>query len=164
MSYLLDSNIFIQAKNLHYGFDFCPAFWEWLVEENVNGTVYSIEKVANELMAGDDELSEWTKDRTNSFFLPVKAEMLPRMAEVSTWVTGQSYTQAAIEAFVSVADYYLVVHALTTGDTIVTHEKPAGSRKYVKIPDVCVGLGIKTMSPYEMLRNERARFVLGKEE
>lgn len=28
--YLLDTNIFIQAKNLHYGFDFCPAFWELL--------------------------------------------------------------------------------------------------------------------------------------
>lgn len=27
MTYLLDSNVFIQAKNLHYGFDFCPAFW-----------------------------------------------------------------------------------------------------------------------------------------
>ena len=26
VSYLLDSNIFIQAKNLHDGFDFCPAF------------------------------------------------------------------------------------------------------------------------------------------
>ena len=26
--YLLDANVFIQAKNLHYGFDFCPAFWE----------------------------------------------------------------------------------------------------------------------------------------
>jgi len=162
MSYLLDSNIFIQAKNMHYGFDFCPAFWNWLLEENSNGKVYSIAKVGDELIAGDDELAEWAKERTAGFFLPVKAEMLQRMAEVSTWVTGQSYTQAAIDTFLSVADYYLVVHALTNGDTVVTHEKPAGSRKYVKIPDVCVGLGIKMMSPYEMLRKERARFVLGR--
>lgn len=34
MAYLLDANVFIQAKNLHYGFDFCPAFWDWLVESN----------------------------------------------------------------------------------------------------------------------------------
>ena len=27
MAYLLDANVFIQAKNLHYGLDFCPAFW-----------------------------------------------------------------------------------------------------------------------------------------
>ena len=32
--YLLDANVFIQAKNLHYGFDFCPAFWDWLVDRN----------------------------------------------------------------------------------------------------------------------------------
>ena len=27
MAYLLDSDVFIRAKNLHYGLDFCPAFW-----------------------------------------------------------------------------------------------------------------------------------------
>ena len=27
-AYLVDANVFIQAKNLHYGFDFCPAFWD----------------------------------------------------------------------------------------------------------------------------------------
>ncbi len=57
-TYLLDSNVFIQAKNLHYGFDFCPAFWDWLVEQNRADKVASIEKVADELQAGDDELAE----------------------------------------------------------------------------------------------------------
>ena len=28
MAYLLDADVFIRAKNLHYGLDFCPAFWE----------------------------------------------------------------------------------------------------------------------------------------
>ena len=40
--YLLDANIFIHAKNLHYGFDFCPAFWDWLVVQNEAGKVASI--------------------------------------------------------------------------------------------------------------------------
>ena len=30
MAYLVDSNVVIQAKNLYYGFDFCPAFWDWI--------------------------------------------------------------------------------------------------------------------------------------
>ncbi len=34
MAYLLDADVFIRAKNLHYGFDFCPAFWEWLIAQN----------------------------------------------------------------------------------------------------------------------------------
>ncbi len=69
-AYLIDSNVFIQAKNLHYGFDFCPAFWNWLVEQNDAGTVASIDKVADELQAGDDELAEWAATRGNKFFLP----------------------------------------------------------------------------------------------
>ena len=52
MAYLLDANVFIQAKNLHYGLDFCPAFWDWLIEANARGLVYSIEKVGDELDAG----------------------------------------------------------------------------------------------------------------
>ena len=27
MAYLLDANVFIAVNNLHYGLDFCPAFW-----------------------------------------------------------------------------------------------------------------------------------------
>jgi hypothetical protein len=44
----------------------------------------------------------------------------------------------------------------------VTHEVPAASPRKIKIPDACIGLGIKCMTPYEMLRVERARFVLGR--
>ena len=35
------------------------------------------------------------------------------------------------------------------------------ANRKIKIPDACIGLGIKCMTPYEMLRRERARFVLG---
>lgn len=48
MAYLLDANVFIQAKNLHYGFDFCPAFWDWLIANNSQNKVFSIEKVGDE--------------------------------------------------------------------------------------------------------------------
>jgi hypothetical protein len=40
-------------------------------------------------------------------------------------------------------------------------EVPASSSKKIKIPNACIGLGVKCMTPFEMLRNERARFVLG---
>ena len=28
--YLLDTNVFIEAKNRYYSFDLAPGFWEWL--------------------------------------------------------------------------------------------------------------------------------------
>jgi hypothetical protein len=44
---------------------------------------------------------------------------------------------------------------------VVTHEVPSNSPGRIKIPNVCVGLGVRFMTPYQMLRIEQARFVLG---
>jgi hypothetical protein len=161
MSYLLDADVFIRAKNLHYGFDFCPAFWEWLVQENGTGRVSSIEKVGDEVLAVADELSEWAKKRGPRFFRPPDQSTFPALAAVATWANGQQYEPAAVSTFLQAGDYYLVAQALAGKHTVVTHEVPSASTKKIKIPDACIGLGVKCMTPYEMLRVERARFVLG---
>ncbi len=160
MAYLLDANVFIEAKNLHYGFDFCPAFWEWLIAQNVAGVVFSIERVGDELDAVEDDLSAWAAARGASFFIKPDNAILAALPRVSTWVSDQRYEPAAVNTFFQKADFYLVSHALAHGHTVVTHEKPSTSTKKVKIPEPCIGLGVKCMTPYEMLRKERARFVL----
>lgn len=58
MAYLLDANVFIAAKNLHYGLDFCPAFWDWLIANHATATVLSVDKVSDEIQAGADELAD----------------------------------------------------------------------------------------------------------
>lgn len=161
MAYLLDADVFIQAKNLHYGLDFCPAFWDWLIAGNKAGQVFSIEKVGDEIEAINDELSVWAAERGSGFFLKPDAAILAALAKVSTWVTNQRYEPAAINTFLQVADYYLIGYALAHGHTVVTHEKASTSKKQIKIPEPCIGLGVKCMTPFEMLRHERARFVLG---
>jgi len=161
MSYLLDSDVFIQAKNLHYGLDFCPAFWDWLITSNANGLVFSTEKVGDEIEAGADELAAWAEGRGPGFFLKPDAAILPALATVSSWATGQNYEPAAVSTFLQVADFYLVAHALAHGHVVVTHEVAAASTKKIKIPNACIGVGVKCMSPFEMLRHERARFILG---
>jgi hypothetical protein len=163
MAYLLDANVFIQAKNQHYGMDFCPAFWDWLTEKNAEGLVFSIEKVGDELAAGTDELTRWAGERGAAFFLRPDAAILPSLQSVSVWATSQGYEPAAVSTFLQAADYYLVAHALVHGHTVVTNEIPATSRKRIKIPDACISLGIRCLSPFAMLRLERARFVLQRE-
>ncbi len=160
-AYLVDANVFIQAKNLHYGFDFCPAFWDWLVDQNHAGKVASVEKVADELRAGDDELAEWTEERSSSFFLGADGAVLAALGTVGDWASGSGYEPAAISTFLQVADYWLVAHALALNCAIVTHEVPAHTVRKIKIPNACVALGLACLTPYEMLRRERARFVLG---
>lgn len=80
---------------------------------------------------------------------------------MSTWATGQNYEPAAVNTFLQVADFYLVAHALAHGHTVVTHEIASASTKKIKIPNACIGLGVKCVTPFEMLRHERARFILG---
>lgn len=161
MAYLLDTNIFIQAKNLQYGFDFCPAFWDWLVQGNAAGKVFSIGQVGDELNAGGDDLADWAAARGDAFFLPPDALVMPALPRVSAWATGQNYVPAAVNTFLQVADYWLMAFALAHGHTVVTHEVPADTKRKIKIPNVCVGLGVRFMTPYQMLRHERARFILG---
>jgi hypothetical protein len=159
--YLLDANVFIQAKNLHYGFDFCPAFWEWVIAQNAAGAVASIEKVGDELIGGGDELADWAEARGEAFFLAADDTVLPALGTVSTWATGNGYEPAAISTFLQVADYWLVAHALAHQWTVVTHEVPSASVRKIKIPNACLALGVPCVTPYEMLRRMRARFVLG---
>ncbi len=161
MAYLLDANVLIAAKNLHYGFDFCPAFWDWLVARGADGTVFSVEKVGDEIAAIADDLSTWAAARGPGYFRSADPALFPALRVVAQWATGQSYEPAAIATFLQAADYYLVAAAYAGGHTIVTHEVPAASARKIKIPDACIGLGVRCVTPYAMLRQERARFVLG---
>lgn len=60
MAYLLDTNVLITAKNLYYGIDFCPGFWEWIEHMGSAGTVRSVSKVKDEITSGDDDLAAVT--------------------------------------------------------------------------------------------------------
>ncbi len=161
MAYLLDANVFIEAKRRYYGMDFCPAFWDWLVEQNAAGRVFSIEKVGDELRAGADELAEWAASEGKTFFLPPDEAMLVSLAAVSEWVSRQHYRPAAVTAFLEDPDYYLVAYAHAHEHVVVTQEVPSDGVRQVKIPNACIGVGVKPVTTFEMLRQERARFVLG---
>lgn len=160
MSYLLDSDVFIQAKNLHYGFDFCPAFWDWIDEQRQTTSVLSIDKVRDELIGGGDELATWAQQRGDDFFIKPDAAVLASLRAASAWAIGAGYEPAAVNIFLQAADYYVVAQAHAGNHVVVTHEVPSVSTKKIKIPDACIGLGVKCMTPFEMLRKERARFVL----
>lgn len=162
MAYLLDANVFIEAKDHHYGLDFCPAFWEWLVARHAAGGVFSIQKVWDELEAREDPLTEWARNLDDGFFLRPDPVMLGALQEVSAWVESQSYGEAAIRTFLGAADYYLIAHALAHSHVVVTHEVVKKKKRKIQIPEVCIAFRVACVSPFHMLRKERALFVLGK--
>jgi hypothetical protein len=161
MAYLIDTDIFIAAKNLHYGMDFCPAFWEWLVAANNAKKLLTIEAVHDDLADGGDELAAWAKASDGGFFVsPVESD-LAALGQVTRWINDhKTYTSAAKQTFLGCSDYFVVSQALGGGHTVITHERLENSVHRVKIPNVCVALNVKYMTCWQMLRTERARFVL----
>ena len=160
MSYIVDTDVFIHAKNDHYGFDFCPAFWDWIIQANQKGQVFSIDQVRKEILLGKDELAQWAKKLNKVFFLEPDQKVFIALQEINEWVNSKSYENAGVEEFLKSGDYYLIGHALAGNHTVVTHEKRSNSKKRIKIPNVCLGVGVECASPFEMLRTLQACFVL----
>lgn len=160
MSWLLDTNVFVQAGRREYGLDFCPAFWDWLIEANAGGRVHSIDKVLSELVPGDD-VADWAAARPSGFFLPLQSSDAPSLGQVAGWARSGTFTAAAATEFLGIADSQLVAVAHARKLTVVTHEVPSNSKQRIKVPTACVALGVSYASPYEMLPKEKARFVLG---
>ena len=130
---------------------------------NRTGRVASIEKVADEIKVVDDDLATWVREHGDRIFLRQDLVMAAELQTVSDWAFDAGYDPAAIATFTQVADIWLVAHALAHNCTVVTHEIPANSTRKIKIPNACIGLGIQCVNPFEMLREERARFVLGRD-
>ncbi len=160
MAYLLDSNVFIEAKQRYYPLDVCPAFWDWLVAAHEAELVFSIEKVYDEVIGAGDELSDWAKARGSAFFLRPDAAVLESLTDLSVWASGGDFDAAAVTTFLDIADSYLVAHAHAHAFTVVTHERVENTRRRIKIPNACVHMGVKYVNTFEMLRVEGAQFVL----
>ncbi|HJQ96596.1 MAG TPA: DUF4411 family protein [Acidimicrobiia bacterium] len=161
MAYVLDADVFIRAKNDYYSFELAPAFWEWLDRANASDTVRSVQRVREELLAGDDELADWVKGRPAFFVTPDEAT-LAAITRVSEWANGSDrFEQAAKATFLDSADLFLIAHALVHSDGVVTHERSEPLRRSkIKIPEVCREFDVEVMTPFDMLRNEGVRFVL----
>jgi len=148
--YLLDSTALIDAKRRWYGLDFCPAYWEWLNNAHRAGLVFSIEKVEDEVRAGEDELVEWIDQLGDGFFLKPDADVVKSLSEVSTWASSGAFKASAVSTFLSIADSILVAHAHAHGLTVVTQEVPRNQITNIKIPNACIEMGVKYVNTFEM--------------
>jgi len=157
LGYLLDANVFIEAKNRYYGFDIVPAFWEWLDRRQASGEIASIIPVYDELAQGNDDLSDWVKARkTSEWWLDVSdQDTQEAYGEIIAWVMShQDFTQAAKDEFLAGADPWLIAKAKVLGVKVVTHEQlDLNARRKVFIPVVCKHFGVDYLDTFELIRS-----------
>jgi Domain of unknown function (DUF4411) len=158
--YLVDADVFITAKNFYYRFEFCDAFWQWLLDGHLAELVFSVNQVRNELVDGkkDDLVRKWMENQMpESFFLPDKKDSATMKAygQVMTWADSSNhYTRDAIDEFArgNKADAFLVAAAVAHGYRIVTQEKSNPQRKNkIMLPDAANSFGVKTTFVYDFL-------------
>lgn len=156
LGYLLDTNVFIEAKNRYYGFDIVPSFWEWLDRRQSSHEIASILPVYDELAQGNDDLSDWVKARKASgWWLDVAdQEIQESYGEIVTWVMSQGFTQAAKDEFLTGADPWLIAKARALGVKVVTHEQlDLNAKRKVFIPVVCKHFGVAYLDTFELIRS-----------
>lgn len=159
--YLLDANIFIQAKNLHYKFSFCGGFWEWVKEAFNQKIVYSAKVVRNELNRGSDtdEVKKWANGLPEGFFLEDKenTDVMTHYGYLMNWASGNSsfFNSTAITEFANsdVADAFLIAAAKQYGYDLVTQEtkKDNNCKRRITIPVAASQLNVNCINLYELL-------------
>ncbi|MCH7959182.1 MAG: DUF4411 family protein [Candidatus Hydrogenedentes bacterium] len=155
-SYLLDANVFIQAKNSYYSFAICLGFWNSLVGLFSTGELCSIDYIRQELLRGNDDLAEWVESEVpDEFFLNTQEDATRQQyREIILWVQRSSqYHPLAKAAFAASADGWLLAYAQVNNLVVVTHEQlRVGAKNTVPIPNVCEHFGIEYQDTFNMLK------------
>lgn len=160
--YLLDANVLINAKNTWYSFELVPGFWNWVMREAEQGRLFSIIQVRTELRRVDDQLSRWTRELPDSFWLRDNTPGVTQaLGELAKWASDPSrqYRATAIQTFLGSADYYLAAQGKATGHTVVTNETSAPRRgTSIKLPDACNAVSVQVITALDWIRKEATRF------
>ena len=157
--YLLDSDVLITAKNLHYNPRFCGMFWSWISHAHKGQKVFSIDKVRDELLVGDvdDELYGWAKDPDLSDFFLSSSGCASHWGRLAAWANlpKNAFKEVAKAKFLDVdsADAWLIAFAAHNKDcVIVTNEVSSPfSKASIKLPDAAAHLGVTTINLFQLL-------------
>lgn len=156
MAYLLDSNVFIEAHNSYYSFDFHQAFWNKLLEQAEEGEVISIDEVKDELMEFEDELSDWVSNSFSFAFYSVDdPDVIQQYGRIMNWAEDEDqFLDYAKKDFADDTDAWVVAYAVAYNHTVVTHETyEPDIKNEIKIPNVCEEFDVPYCDTFEMLRN-----------
>lgn len=159
-TFLLDTNVFVEAHRRYYALDICPGFWECLEHYCQEPRLLSIDRVRDEIDEGD-ALDAWVKQAPDYLFVSTADQgVAQRYSDVMGWVQGNNQFRSEAKAeFARGADGWLIAYASVHGLAVVTHEVfDPNTRKKVPIPNVCRQFGVLDVNTFSMLRSLEVRF------
>ncbi|MCK4269217.1 MAG: DUF4411 family protein [Methanogenium sp.] len=159
MKYLLDSNIFIEAKNRYYSFEIAPGFWNWLEKFTEEQSFLTIREVRDEIIEYDDELKEWFLGFPLNCFIEADLDIQDKMRCITNFVmNNKTYNPDNKNYFLARADPWLIATAMTGDYVVVTHEAKAGpGTKKVKIPNVCEIFDVRYTTIFDLMKIKKVK-------
>jgi predicted nucleic acid-binding protein len=153
--YCLDANVLIQAWQKYYNPKFCPGYWGILSELGNNGKIFIPEMVSEEIMRAEDDLSKWLKGSK----IPIKKITEPVTIHIRKILEDYPLLVDNTKNH-SLADPWVIAHALHENATIVTKEEKvtALNSKKIKIPNVCDKMGIKWINDFQFIDELAIKF------
>ena len=145
--YCLDANVLIQAWQKYYNPKFCPDYWKVLIELGKNGKIFIPELVYEEIVRTEDDLSKWLKTSK-----PITKHIRKILKDYPLLVDNTKSR--------SLADPWVIVHALSENATVVTKEEKvtALNSKKIKIPNVCDNIGIRWINDFQFIEELEIKF------
>ena len=163
-NYCIDANVFIQAWQKYYSPDLCPDYWDILNELGTQGRIYIPEEVKNEIVVMDrstkteDDLSRWLKRSAIPVYKPTEGV-------INCWqkiLKAHPSHKLLVDNIKgrSLADPWLIAHAMNTNSTVVTKENidTAMNSKRVKIPNVCKNMHVRCIDDFDFIKEIGIKF------
>jgi len=153
--YCLDANVLIQAWQKYYNPKFCPDYWKILNELGYEEKIFIPELVYEEIIRTEDELSKWLKASKipiGNISEPVTIHIRKILEDYPLLVDN---TKAR-----SLADPWVIAHALHENATVVTKEEKvtALNSSKIKIPNVCDKIGIRWINDFQFIEELDIKF------
>lgn len=154
-TYVLDANVFIEAKRRYYAFAICPGFWNSILGHCETGDLHSIDYIKQELVRGKDDLAEWVTDKAPDelFKSSQESDVIQNYEQIMLWVNrSRQFYEPAKAKFAASADGWLLAYAQAKSFVVVTHEEFAPDAKNkVPMPNICERFDIQYKDTFFML-------------
>ncbi len=149
--FCLDANVLIQAWQKYYSPKICPGYWDVLNELGANNIIFMPEMVYDEIVRTDDDLSKWLK----SSKIPVRKideQVTKCLKDIYSADPNHKYLVDNTKAR-SLADPWVIAHALKEKATVVTKEEKvtAINTTKIKIPNVCEKMNVSWINDFQLI-------------
>lgn len=163
--YCLDANVLIQAWQKYYSPELCPDYWDILNKLGSERKIFIPEEVKNEIVVTEDkektedDLSKWLKRST----IPVHKLTEEVIKCWQTILQANPLHKLLVDNVKgrSLADPWVISHALKNNATVVTKESPIiaiSAKKPVTIPNVCDNMGIRWIDDFSFIKELGLKF------